>query len=127
MNTWLLLAGIIAALTSLIHGIAGELTDIRNLRKSSVPLNEQAELRGVWHVTTALLAVSAVGLIVLALGGASEQGAVLAYGVAALYILSGVVVALGVIVTRGSSLKRVPGYVLLLVIGGLSWLGASAL
>ncbi|MBL8154198.1 MAG: hypothetical protein JNM70_08445 [Anaerolineae bacterium] len=124
MNYWLLVAGIIAGLSCLIHGIAGELTNIRRLREGSIPPNEQAELRGVWHVTTALLAVSAGGLFILATGGVPEYQEALAAGIAVLYILSGMVMALSVVLTRAASLTRVPGYVLLLVIGALSGLGA---
>lgn len=124
MNAWLLIAGILAGLAALIHTVAGERTDIRSLRASTVPLSEQAELRGVWHIASAVLALSAVVLLLLAAGMISEAPGPISRGIAVFYVIIGAVFGLTVLLTGRNLLLRAPQWALLWAIGVCAWLGA---
>lgn len=120
-------AGGIAALAAVIHAVMGERTDVRSLWRSDVPLNEKIELRGTWHAFSAVLALTALTLFVIGLTNRVESPRTLAHVIAVTHGLTGLA---WLLVTLRSGLRQavqVPQWVLLWVVAGLAWWGASAL
>jgi len=58
-NRYLMASTIFTALAAIIHAVGGEMTSIRSLSDTNVPLNRQVELHAVWHGYTVILAMSA--------------------------------------------------------------------
>ncbi|MFE6199256.1 hypothetical protein [Streptomyces sp. NPDC057838] len=70
MNGWLLTAGGIAAVTTLVHATAGGRSVVRPLLGSTVAAEPKRTLHVVWHMVTADLLLSSIALLVLAFAAA---------------------------------------------------------
>jgi hypothetical protein len=123
VNGWLLTAGIIAAVTTVIHVIAGGRSIVRPLLGSEVAAEPRRTLHVVWHMVTADLSISAVALLALAFAAAPSTALALFIGAQYLaYAVVFVVVALAADWPR--PLLRLPQWMLLLPVGVLALLGS---
>ncbi|WP_017600865.1 hypothetical protein, partial [Nocardiopsis lucentensis] len=77
MNGWLLAAGALAAVTALIHLVAGGRDVVRPLLGSPLEAEARRTLHAVWHFATADLLFSGVALIALATRTAANAPLVL--------------------------------------------------
>ena len=66
LNILLFIAGILTAITALVHSIAGEITTIRPLASAELKQVPKLELRAVWYMVTVHLFASAIMLFILA-------------------------------------------------------------
>lgn len=120
MNILLLIAGILTAITALIHGIAGELTTIHPLTKTDLQQVPKLELRAVWYMITIHLFASAIMLFILAFTASQNimmgmffTMQFLGYGLAFLILA----------IAKQVKVFQVPQWVLLFLIAGLTFWG----
>ncbi|WP_228974636.1 hypothetical protein [Streptomyces sp. DH12] len=123
MNGWLLTAGIVAAVTTVIHVIAGGRSVVRPLLGSEVAAEPRRTLHVVWHMVTADLLISSVALLALAFAAAPSTALVLF--IAAQYLAYSVVfVTVALAADWPRPLLRLPQWMLLLPVGVLALLGS---
>lgn len=121
MNTLLLIAGVLTAITALIHSIAGELTTIRLLTKTDLPQVPKTELRAGWYMVTVHLLVSAIMLFVLAAD--TDQNFLIGKFLALQFWGYGLVFLLLAFIKKIKAFQ-VPQWVLLFIIAGLIFWGS---
>ena len=123
LNVPLLVAGLIAGFAAFVHAIAGEYTDMRHMRSSDMPLNEQIEVRATWHIASITLGLSAILLLVMSFGSLPDQRQTIAQLIAIFYLIGGMVWVGVTLLMRRGMLFKVPQWILLLAIAGLTWWG----
>jgi peptidoglycan/LPS O-acetylase OafA/YrhL len=130
MQTLLFWAGLVMALTALVHSVVGEFLIFRQLRSSGIvptqggPLLRERHVRilwASWHLVSIL--GWAIAAILLAVALAPGQPLPNAWLVKVAIAASLAGSALVLFATRG----RHPGWFSLLVAAILAWLGASSL
>lgn len=130
MQPLLLGAGVVMALTALVHSVVGELLIFRQLRKGGIvpteggPLLRERHVRilwASWHLVSILGWALAAILITMAQAPAASLPNAWLLKVAIATSLAGS--ALVLFATRG----RHPGWLSLLVAAILAWLGGSSL
>lgn len=114
-NIYWIIAGVLNALTALIHLIGGQIDLVQPLLNSGLTMQAKAEWLGVWHVVSVLLFASSY---VLLKGGlnTSKSNPDLIHLIGILYVLFSVVFILSSFYTK----MFAPQWVLLLPIGLLS-------
>jgi len=125
MNIPLLIAALLALLGTLVHEIGGERTNIKQLLQTGMATNLTVELRMVWHLFAVDMAVSAIYLLLVGLGGVLPRSDPLLGFIALRFVLYGLVALLLVLVTQRDHLLKVPQWLLLLGIGLLVWWGMA--
>lgn len=126
MQTLYFMAGVIAALTGVVHSVLGEHLIFRHVRNGSlVPALSAPPLRerhiriiwATWHLASIFGWASAGVLIGLAYSPALPASIVVV-GIAVAYLAGAILVLIG---TKG----RHPGWAALLAVASLAWVGAS--
>ena len=127
MQTLYFIAGVIAVLTGVVHSVLGEHLIFRHVRDGSLvptlgapPLRERhiRIIWATWHLGSIFAWASAGVLIRLAFSPALPAS-IVAVGIAVAYLGGAILVLVG---TKG----RHPGWVALLAVASLTWVGASA-
>jgi hypothetical protein len=133
VNAPLIVAGSLAVLGAVLHGVGGEVLVVRKLSPNMLsaspfggPRMTKAMIHVTWHVTT--VAFFTVGLTLLLAGsvleGDTARGARLV-SAATITAFAAVVVGLGAADTRSPRLLlRHPGPVVLTATAALAWWGA---
>ncbi|MBI5932779.1 MAG: hypothetical protein HY867_03640 [Chloroflexi bacterium] len=117
MNIPLLIAGILTAITALIHSIAGELTTIRPLVNAEIKQIPKLELRAAFYIVTVHLFASAVMLFILAF--ATNHDIVMGRFLAIQFLGYGAAF-LGLAVIKRVGLFQAPQWVVFFLMAGLS-------
>ena len=120
MNIQFLIAGILTAITALVHSIAGEITTIRPLTNTELKQVPKLELRAAFYIVTVHLYASAIMLFILAF--ATNRDVVMGRFLAIQYFGYGIAF-LGLAVTKQVGLFQVPQWIVLLLIAGLTYWG----
>lgn len=120
MNIQFLIAGILTAITALVHSIAGEITTIRPLVNAELKDAPKLELRAVWYMVTVHLFASAIMLFFLAF---SVNGDVVIGKFLALQFLGYGLAFFTLAIVKQVGLFQVPQWVLLFLIAGLTYWG----
>ncbi|MBC7499530.1 MAG: hypothetical protein H7315_03390 [Herminiimonas sp.] len=127
MQTLYFIAGVIAVLTGIVHSVLGEHLIFRHVRDGSLvptlgapPLRERhiRIIWATWHLVSIFAWASAGVLIRLAFSPA-PPASIVAVGIASAYLGGAILVLVS---TKG----RHPGWVALLAVASLTWVGASA-
>jgi len=125
MTNWLILSsGVLAAVTAVIHVVAGGKDVARPLLKSSMDDVVKLTLYACWHIVSVSLVLSSLALLASGVGLVNAPS--LVAFVSTLWLLFGVVfvvVTLGVARPRG--LLRLPQWILLLPVGFLGLWGLA--
>lgn len=117
MNILLLISAIMALIAFAIHGIAGEITDIKTLLKTDYPESYKIEVRMVWHAFTIDMLFNAIILFIIAIGDSIQEFEALIIVLSLKFILFGFT-CLGVILyTNKSYILKVPQWALLFLLG----------
>ena len=123
MNWLLLSASILAAVTALIHVLLGGREVAAPLLRTELAETVKLTMYACWHLVSAALAVSAVGLLSAASNGG--QSGDLAVFVGTLWTLFGLVfLYLSLVLARPRGLFQYPQWTLLLPVGLLALLGS---
>lgn len=126
MNKPLLAAALLAAAVTLIHLLAGGADVATPLLASALADEPRLTLYAVWHMVSAMLAISAFILGRAALPGRSAAAAPAVRLVAVLWLASGLVFLLIAATQPGEGLLlKLPQWALLLPVGLLAWVGAA--
>jgi len=125
MTNWLILSsGVLAAVTAVIHVVAGGKDVARPLLKSSMDDVVKLTLYACWHIVSVSLVLSSLALLASGVGLVNAPS--LVAFISTLWLLFGVVfvvVTLGVARPRG--LLRLPQWILLLPVGFLGLWGLA--
>ena len=133
MDAQLIVAGCLAVLGAVVHGIGGELLVVRKLSPEVLPASAfggprttRAMIHVTWHLTT--VAFFTVGVALILAGSVLEGDTARGVGLFAAGMSTGfaaVVVGLGAANTKSArSLVRHPGPVVLTATAALAWWGA---
>lgn len=133
MNLPLIVAGSLAILGAVIHGVGGELLVVRKLSPGTLPVSRfggprmtKAMIHVTWHMTT--IAFLTVGSALLLSGSVLDGDAAQGVGVVATAAATGfaaVALGLGAAYMRSPrSLLRHPAPAVLTTTAALAWLGA---
>ena len=133
MDAQLIVAGCLAVLGAVVHGIGGELLVVRKLSPEVLPASAfggprttRAMIHVTWHLTT--VAFFTVGVALILAGSVLEGDVARGIGLFAAGTSTGfaaVVVGLGAANTKSArSLVRHPGPVVLTATAALAWWGA---
>ena len=133
MDAQLIVAGCLAVLGAVVHGIGGELLVVRKLSPEMLPASAfggprttRAMIHVTWHLTT--VAFFTVGVALILAGSVLEGDTARGVGLFAAGMSTGfaaVVVGLGAANTKSArSLVRHPGPVVLTATAALAWWGA---
>jgi hypothetical protein len=133
VDAQLIVAGCLAVLGAVVHGIGGELLVVRKLSPEMLPASAfggprttRAMIHVTWHLTT--VAFFAVGVALILAGSVLEGDTARGVGLFAAGMSTGfaaVVVGLGAANTKSArSLVRHPGPVVLTATAALAWWGA---
>ncbi|CAH9061668.1 hypothetical protein PSECIP111951_02536 [Pseudoalteromonas holothuriae] len=124
MNVWILLSGITALITSLIHIFAGQIDPIKPFLNSELPDIPKATLLGCWHIVSLVLVISGVTLTYIGWFNRIElQNVVLGLSIT-FVAFSLVFLAVGWFFFGYKTFFKLPQWVLLLPIGVLGLIGA---
>ncbi len=124
MNGFFLAAGVVAAVTALIHLIAGHFDPVRPLLSSSMAEVPKRTLHGTWHMASAFLVLSSVALLYLAFAGGDRETELLARFIALQYLVYGLVfLALALSIRQPNRLLRLPQWTVLFPVAVLAWWG----
>ncbi|MER7496443.1 hypothetical protein OQI_29485 [Streptomyces pharetrae CZA14] len=124
MNGWLLAAGGVAAVTTLIHATAGGRSVVRPLLGSAVAAEPRRTLHVVWHMVTADLLLSSIALLALAFAAAPSTALVLF--IAAQYLAyAAVFLTVTLAADWPRPLLQLPQWMLLLPVGVLALIGTA--
>lgn len=129
MQTMLVVAAVLALATGLVHSVLGEVLIFRHLRsggfvpsKGAPPLSERniRIIWATWHLATVFGWAFAGVLLWLAVAPHNDSpGALIVSAAVFAYLAGSLLVLIG---TKG----RHPGWIALLVVAALTWLGAGA-
>lgn len=120
-NGYFLAAAAITGLATLIHGIGGEIVNMRPMLAADLDPTTQIEIWGVWHGYTILLAGSTWMLLQMAAGRPPSTD--LSKLLVGFYLLNGLVWLGFVIATAPDNLLNTPQWFILLLVGALIVLG----
>jgi hypothetical protein len=120
MNLPFLIASLVCVVAAVIHGVAGERTNIRVLAHTEMQPTLKLELRAVWHIVTVHLAASAVMLLLLAI--AVQPQVLIGQLIVAQFFVYGLG-WVGLAALSKIGLLKAPQWVLLLAIAGLTYWG----
>lgn len=130
MNGFYLAAGIVALLTTALHGVAGEYYILMRMKREVFPAvpngraQAKAEVRMVWHGMTAYFGVVGIMLLLLAfdqLGNAEALASLTALQFGALALVLGFLPP--ITIGRAIAAVRSPQWVLMVAIAGLTYAG----
>lgn len=128
MNRLLVIAAILAAVTTAVHVLAGGPDVAAPLLASSMAGEPKLTLYAVWHMASVVLAMSVPALIVGSLPRHARAARYLVLFVSALWCAFGLVFLCVVAIQPESGwLFKLPQWVLLLPVGLLGLWGASTL
>lgn len=116
-NRAYLIAAIATGVAAAVHGIAGEASNMRQLRTSDVPDNSQVEIHATWHGFTFIMAVSAALLLRIAYQRKPSQE--LVNGLIGLYAGTGAIFGLLALRNGPVGLLKTPQWALLSGISAL--------
>ena len=133
MNVPLVVAGSLAVLATVIHGVGGDLLVVRKLSRETLPSSRfggpgttKAMIHVTWHLTT--VAFLTVGSALLLSGSVLDGDAARGIGLFAASAFTGfAAVALGVGAAENKSPRaflRHPGPLVIAVTAALAWWGA---
>lgn len=120
MNIPLLMAGILTAITALVHSIAGEITTVRPLVNAELQPVPKLELRAAFYIVTVHLFASTIMLFVLAF--AANRDVVMGRFLAIQFFGYGVAF-LGLAVVKRVGLFQVPQWIVFFLMAGLTYWG----
>lgn len=124
MNYLILSAGLLCALTAMIHIFAGQIDPVRPFLKSDLADIPKATLLACWHLVSAILVISA-GALIYASWSSSPALSLVVLGVSAIYVVfAAVFIAVGWYFFGHLTLIKLPQWTLLLLIGALGGMGA---
>ena len=128
-NRRLFAAGVLAALTALVHTVAGTYEVHSPLLHSNLPQPLSLLLYACWHLVTVTLCLSAWGLLRPPNPRTLQSQAVLAGAIGVAWILFGVVFVTVALLIGGSlaMLLALPQWILLIPAGALAWSGSRRL
>ncbi len=128
-NRLLLIAGLLAALTAVVHTFAGTYEVHVPLLNSTLPKPLALLLYACWHLVTVTLCLSAWALLRPLEPRTVESQAVMASAIGVAWFLFGSVFIAIALVFGGtlSTLLVLPQWLLLLPVGALSWFGSRKL
>jgi len=128
-NRLLLTAGLLAALTALVHAVAGTYEVHSPLLHSNLPQPLSLLLYACWHLVTVTLCLSAWGLLRPPNPRTVQTRAVLAGAIGIAWILFGAVFVAVALLIGGSPalLLALPQWLLLIPAGALAWSGSRGL
>ena len=126
MNVWIFSSGLLGILTSLVHIFAGQLDPVKPFLKSDLPDIAKATLLGCWHMVSAILVTSSLGLTYIGWCNSLPlyQNLVIAISIS-FVIFSFVFIAVGWYFFKFQTFVKLPQWILLLPIGLLGLVGAS--
>ena len=122
MNFPILIAGLLSLLSSLMHIIAGEKTNIVQLLKTDIQLSQKLELRGVWYTLGIDLAITGFLLLFIGFKSSLVGYELLILSICIRFILYGIAILFTILITEKRYLFKLPQWFLLLVIGIIAWL-----
>ena len=126
MNRSLLLAGVLAAFTAIVHVFVGTPEIAQPLLRSALAPEVSYLLYACWHLVSCALVLSALALVASALPRYRQSTYTLALFVSWLWLAFGAVfVAVGITAAHGSLLFKLPQWTLLLPVGALGLLGCA--
>jgi len=128
-NRLLFAAGLLAALTALVHTVAGTYDVHSPLLHSNLPQPLSLLLYACWHIVTVTLCLSAWVLLRPPNARLIETQAVLAGAIGIAWLLFGVVFIAVALLIGGNPalLLALPQWALLIPVGVLAWLGSRHL
>jgi len=128
-NRLLFAAGLLAALTALVHTVAGTYDVHSPLLNSNLPQPLSLLLYACWHLVTVTLCLSAWGLLWPPNPRTLQTQAVLSGAIGITWMLFGVVFVTVALLIGGSPalLLALPQWMLLVPAGALAWSGSRRL
>ncbi len=124
-NGWYLTAGVIAAGVAAVHIVAGGRDVVRPLLAGAISAEPRRTLHAVWHMVSADLALAAAALIWLALSD-RPGGDAMAWLIAAHFaVYAAAFLAVTLAAGWSKPLLRLPQWMLLLPVAGLTAAGAA--
>lgn len=124
MNYWILGAGILGALTSLVHILAGQIDPVRPFLKSDLAEIPKATLLACWHMVSAILVISAGSFIYVGLTNIETLNIAVTTISLTFVVFAAVFICVGWHFFGFRTLVKLPQWVLLLPIGVLGYVGA---
>lgn len=132
MNVPLIVAGALAVIGAVVHGVGGEVLVVRKLSPAMLPSSRfggprmtMAMIHATWHMTT--IAFLTVGVALLLSGSILDGDAARALGLVAATASTGfaaVAIGLGGASQPARSALRHPGPAVLIATAALAWWGA---
>lgn len=127
MNRPLIVAALLAAFTAAVHLFAGGLDIAGPLLASSLADEPRLTLYAVWHMATAVLAISALALFIAALPRHTAAARYMVLFISALWCAFGIVFLVVIAFQPESELLfKLPQWILLLPVGLLGLWGARS-
>lgn len=130
MNACFLAAGCLATGATFVHAVLGELWILRKLDPAKLAPTASGDgavtktyLRGIWHLVTVNLAVSAAVLLRAALAGPDGGAAAALVPVVALLFTGYTAVVVGLLARTPILFLRIPQSIAIAAIAALTWLG----
>jgi hypothetical protein len=122
INGYFIVAGILAAVSTGVHVMAGGKEIIRPLFASSLERSVILVSYACWHIVTAVLALSAMGLLAYGMGWVGDRG--LVGFVSTMWVAFGVIfIVVSGMDRRPGALLRYPQWMLLTPVGLTGWAG----
>lgn len=128
-NRLLLIAGLLAAFTAVVHTLAGTYEIHKPLLTSALPKPLALLLYACWHLVTVALCLSALALLRPPAPRTVQSQAALASAIGIMWSLFGLVFIVVALLLGDtiSTLLVLPQWSLLLPVGILAWLGSRKL
>lgn len=123
MNMWIVSAGSLALLTSLIHIFAGQIDPVRPFLNSDLPDIPKATLLGCWHMVSTLLVLAGVTLTYIGWSNVGELHSVVCFIAISFIVFALVFIAVGWYFFKLDAFIKLPQWTLLLPVGVLGLLG----
>ena len=123
MNTWIICAGGLGLLTSLVHIFAGQIDPIRPFLKSDLPDVPKATLLACWHMVSVTLVLSGAILFYAGWFSLTEMNQVVIGMSISFIAFSFVFIAVGWHFFRYHVFIKLPQWILLLPIGLMGLFG----
>lgn len=117
MKTRLIIASVILLIAAFVHTIGGELTDIRALLLSEIPLNLKLEIRGTWYLVAIDFLISAAYLFYLIFKNKLLEQILLISFIGIRMLLYGLLFLILILLTENGLLFQVPQWILLMSVG----------
>ncbi|WP_163832366.1 hypothetical protein [Spartinivicinus ruber] len=124
MNIWILSAGILGILTSLVHIFAGQIDPVRPFLNSELADIPKATLLACWHMVSLILVISS-GVFTYVGWMNADYMVMVVLGLSITYVtFAAVFIFVGWYFFRYHGLIKLPQWVLLLPIGILGCIGS---